>query len=149
MSSSLWQGKLLFSFFIIHTFISQINHTLSGRACKVAHTGHKSALNKWSAWHRTSASFPSLCWYKLVRRLPWHRNGSVRPSINSSHWLNWALMEAKRAEAEVEIEMRACMNLIHSLKFQMMCKMLEHIQDGCWLHDEKCLAEVDHSLIYP
>lgn len=129
----LWQGKLLLSFFILHTLISQINLSLSGQACKVTRTGHKSALNKWSTWHRTSASFPSFCCFKRVWRPPWHRNSTVRPNINTSHRLNWALMEARRAETEVETEMWACMNLINSLKLQMT----------------ECSAEVDHSLIYP
>lgn len=80
---------------------------------------------------------------------PWHIKGSVWPNVNTSQRWNWVLMEARWAETGVETETWACMNLINSLKIQIMCKMLEHIRGGCWLHDEKCSAEVNHSRICP
>ena len=56
-------------------------------------------------------------------------------------------METRRAETEVETDV----SMYESDKPLQIINMsnVGRIRGGCWLDDEKCLAEVDPALIYP
>lgn len=96
MSSWLWQGKLLFSFFIIRTLISQIHHTSSGWACKAEHGG---GINR--RWINGPPGIAPAHPFQVsvgVRRVHWRhgrRNINARRNIDASRRWNGDLMEAR------------------------------------------------------